>query len=253
LRGRTFYARARELTADLDVQGHGYLRDHAVRFAATYDACRPLLDSSSTLVSIGSGSAYVESLLRADVGCRVVVADFPEAIDTLAPHYRQQGFETVAADLSAPDLDLGIEPAELLLSGEIVEHLPEPPANHFVKFGRYVIPGGRIVVTTPNYGSLNHLLRILFMRPTLPEAKLTFGLVCFENEGVHRREYMPVEIHDALREMGFTPDRTSFTWYHWPLKNSERLLYPPQFLVPRLRPCMVITGKKGAPAPPAAS
>ena len=45
------------------------------------------------------------------------------------------------------------------------------------------------------------------MRPLLPPAERAFGPVSFENEGVHRREYMPSEIrsHSPTPDSGRSP------------------------------------------------
>ena len=241
---RRFHQRALGGARTLSVQGENYLRDHAVRFAATYEAMKPLLGADSVVLSLGAGSAYVEVMLREDTGCRVIVADLPECLEANREHYEANGFESVAVDLSTQSPDLPPNSVDLVLSGEFIEHLPEAPFRHFERFGASLKARGVFVVSTPNYGSLSHIMRLLFMRPTLPEPEYTFGPVCFENEWVHRREYMPSEIHSAMRKSGFEPTGTAFTWYHWPLKNSERILRLFQVLVPRFRPCMVLTGRR---------
>jgi len=41
-----------------------------------------------------------------------------------------------------------------------------------------------MVITTPNAGSLFHLVRTARMRPVLPDPELFFSEVCYQNEGV---------------------------------------------------------------------
>jgi SAM-dependent methyltransferase len=227
-------------------QGEAYLLDHAWRFAATYETMKSLVRSGTKVLSIGAGSAYVESVLRADTDCEITVVDLPECLDALGEYYTTQGLTASAANLMEDQIDLEPGAFDIVLSGEFIEHLPEPPSLHFQRFGRFLRPGGHFVVTTPNLGSISHILRLMFMRPTLPAPEETFGPVAFENEGVHRREYMPGEIRAGMKSAGLAPRSLAYTWYHWPQKWSERLLLPIQYLISRFRPCMILVGTKRA-------
>jgi hypothetical protein len=68
---------------------------------------------------------------------------------------RAAGLEAHAADAaSASELAaLGLEPAELVIAGEIIEHI-ERPGELLDALHALVAPGGRLAVTTPNAASL---------------------------------------------------------------------------------------------------
>jgi SAM-dependent methyltransferase len=72
---------------------------------------------------------------------------------------KQQGFEAYAVDAQSPDAvaELGIERADVVIAGEIIEHLDAP--GPFLRAMRELLkPGGLVVVTTPNaYRLLNFL------------------------------------------------------------------------------------------------
>jgi SAM-dependent methyltransferase len=70
-----------------------------------------------------------------------------------------QGFEALAVDAQSPEAvaALGLEPADVVVAGEIIEHLDAP--GPFLRAMRSLLkPDGLLVVTTPNaYRVLNFL------------------------------------------------------------------------------------------------
>jgi 2-polyprenyl-3-methyl-5-hydroxy-6-metoxy-1,4-benzoquinol methylase len=64
---------------------------------------------------------------------------------------RSHGWEAYAADCTDPvELRaLGLEPAELVIAGEVIEHLPNP-GDLLRALHELVAPGGTLVITTPN-------------------------------------------------------------------------------------------------------
>jgi len=221
-------------------QGEDYLESHLVRF---YDTYRFILRHYSPLrriASFGAGSAYVEAVLARLHQVQVVVFDFPAAIEQHAELYDLLGFESIAVDLSkadvGPPLPGGVD---LALFAEIIEHVPSPPSAQFAANFRRLGVSAPLVVTTPNSSSLRHLVKLLFMRPLLPPAEATFGEVCYENEGFHRREYVPAELRDAFTAVGQELLALDYSWYHPPMRPAELAIYPLELLVGRFRPCMI--------------
>jgi SAM-dependent methyltransferase len=72
---------------------------------------------------------------------------------------REQGYEAYVADAcdAAAIAALGIAPAEVVLAGEVIEHVDAPGA--FLDAMRSLVaPGGSLVLTTPNASSLGNAL-----------------------------------------------------------------------------------------------
>jgi 2-polyprenyl-3-methyl-5-hydroxy-6-metoxy-1,4-benzoquinol methylase len=111
----------------------------AYRFAATHAAGRSVLDA-------GCGEGYGAALL-AGVARRVVGVDRAEAIAVAAARHRAPGLAFRAADLERLD-GLG-ERFDLVLSFQVIEHLPDP-AGFLRALAAVTAPGGALVVTTPN-------------------------------------------------------------------------------------------------------
>jgi len=90
-----------------------------------------------------------------------------------------------------------------VLCCELIEHLTEDPMHLMSEINRIVKPGGHLVLTTPNIGSLRGIAAILegyhpgiftaYIRPRDGEV-----------EARHNREYAPKEIQQLLQNSGFT-------------------------------------------------
>lgn len=68
---------------------------------------------------------------------------------------RAEGYEAHVADCRDPDqIDaLGLEPAEMVIAGEVIEHLDDP-GSFLDGLHRLLAPGGLLVLTTPNASGL---------------------------------------------------------------------------------------------------
>jgi len=90
-----------------------------------------------------------------------------------------------------------------VLCCELIEHLTEDPMHLMSEINRIVKPGGHLVLTTPNIGSLRGIAAILegyhpgvftaYIRPRDGEV-----------EARHNREYTPKEVERMLENSGFT-------------------------------------------------
>jgi 2-polyprenyl-3-methyl-5-hydroxy-6-metoxy-1,4-benzoquinol methylase len=218
-----------------------YLEAHAVRLYRTYRFCASLPETRS-LLSIGAGSALIEAVLG-QAGVEISVVDFPAMIQAKERFYSSMGFRMLPADLSVTD-DLSVfGQFDVVLASEIIEHIPAPPSVQIGRWAKAVGAGGRIVITTPNLGSVSHLSRLLFMRPLLGPPEASFGDVGIENEGVHRREYMPSEITAALAASGLRVERVEFTANRRP-RSPKEWIFQAFYAVPRFRPTMMFAAAR---------
>ncbi|MHB8468223.1 MAG: class I SAM-dependent methyltransferase [Gaiellaceae bacterium] len=77
-------------------------------------------------------------------------------------HARELGLDVRAADVENRDAlaALALEPAEVVLAGELVEHL-DRPGDFLDAIKVLVAPGGALVLTTPNAHALTNVLGAL--------------------------------------------------------------------------------------------
>jgi SAM-dependent methyltransferase len=96
------------------------------------------------------------------------------------------------------------ESFDTVMCCELIEHLFEDPMHMMSEINRILKPGGHLVMTTPNAGSLRAISAILlgyhpaffpaYIRPRKPDE---------EAEARHNREYVPMEIQHLLTDSGF--------------------------------------------------
>jgi SAM-dependent methyltransferase len=92
------------------------------------------------------------------------VADYCFGIDVVADgirSLRERGFNVAVCDITSKDVQSIAESFDLIICGELIEHLGNPSAL-FEAARRLLLPGGRLVLTTPNPFYLGRLLRHLF-------------------------------------------------------------------------------------------
>lgn len=234
------------ILADYDLfgdEGKDYVTYHSRRFLDSYNQCVKYLKKGDKVLSIGAAFGSLELALQ-KFGAEVTVVDFPDVIAVYKDIYDRHGLKTISADLSKDELDLPADYYDMLLESEVIEHLPVAPSEQFAKFRKYIKKGGLFVVTTPNLGSILHVMKVLFMKPLFDEPEKFFGPINTENLGVHRREYIPSEIHQGFETAGFSNIHTSFFHYTYPKSMALRILYGIGSVIPRFMPGMLLIGKK---------
>ena len=237
----------KKITEDVDYykqEGADYNLYHARRFYKTYKVCSRYLKKGNRIMSLGAGTACVEKILSQENNVEVTVVDFPEVIEGERAYYEYLGFKMIAANLSEDQLNLPHDYFDLLLFSEVVEHVPVPPQDQLRKFDACVKKNGKLVITTPNLGSIMHIIKLLLMQPLLEPPERTFSKVIAENQAVHRREYMPREIVDAFKKIDYRHILTEYFLYTYPKKLHLKLLYAVTSIIPRFKLGMLLVGEK---------
>lgn len=124
---------------------------------------------------------------------------------------RAAGYEAWAIDCrdEAAVAAAGIEPAEVVVAGEVIEHLDEP-GPFLQALHRLVAPGGELVVTTPNAsGLLNTAAALAGREVNHPDHVAMFSWRTLQNllarhgwEVVESATYVPVMKEGARRQSG---------------------------------------------------
>jgi len=96
------------------------------------------------------------------------------------------------------------ESFDTVLCCELIEHLFEDPMHMMSEISRVLKPGGHLVLTTPNAGSLRAVSGILLgYHPAFFPAYIRPRKDNEEAEARHNREYVPMEIQHLLTDSGF--------------------------------------------------
>jgi len=227
----------------LQDEGIQYAEYHARRFYITYKTCIKYLKKGERVLSIGAGSGTVEKMLTA-WGVEVTVVDFESAIEKYSMYFNYLGIKTCIANLIKDKLDLPENYFDMILCSEVVEHIPLAPQEQLQNVNRHLKMGGRVIITTPNLGSIIHIVKLLFMKPIFEVPEKTFGEVNFENQAVHRREYLPSEIIYSYNKLGLEHIQTKFFFYTYHPGLLMKILSFTTMLIPRFKPGMLLVGLK---------
>lgn len=124
---------------------------------------------------------------------------------------REAGYEAWAIDCrdEVAIAAAGIEPAEVVVAGEVIEHLDEP-GPFLEALHRLVAPGGELVLTTPNAsGLLNTVAALAGREVNHPDHVAMFSWRTLQNllarhgwEVVESATYVPVMKEGARRQSG---------------------------------------------------
>jgi 2-polyprenyl-3-methyl-5-hydroxy-6-metoxy-1,4-benzoquinol methylase len=240
-----FFDICRSLSSKIKSQDYDYLLDSNLRYYETFKIISSYIDKGAKVLSIGAGCAYIEAVLASKFDCTVTVVDFPKTIELNFDYYKSlniKGFGTDITNLNLSDFGNNFD---FVICLEVIEHLNFPFTKLLEKVTPTVTNKGKIIVSTPNLGSLWHLRNLFFMRPILADAELTFSQSCYENEGIHRREYMPCEIDASFRKCGYKTVLTKFIMNR-KLKTRLDIIQFPFYLVKRLRPTFIMLAEKVA-------
>ncbi|HEV3309645.1 MAG TPA: methyltransferase domain-containing protein, partial [Chloroflexota bacterium] len=93
---------------------------------------------------------------------------------------------------------------DTVLCCELIEHLFTDPMHMMSEINRVLKPGGHLLITTPNLGSLRAISAILqSYHPSFFPAYIRPRRQGEETEARHNREYVPMEIQHLLTDSGF--------------------------------------------------
>jgi SAM-dependent methyltransferase len=96
------------------------------------------------------------------------------------------------------------ESFDTVLCCELIEHLFTDPMHMMSEINRILKPGGHLVLTTPNIGSLRAVSAILLgYHPSFFPAYIRPRKADEEAEARHNREYVPMEIQHLIEDSGF--------------------------------------------------
>jgi SAM-dependent methyltransferase len=100
---------------------------------------------------------------------------------------------------------------DLVIAGEIIEHMIFDPMHLLLESRRVLIEGGRILITTPNIASLTSLAKVLTGEAN-PQIYSLYKRPGGELEIGHMREYTAAELAETMKAAGFEVERLFTTF-----------------------------------------
>jgi 2-polyprenyl-6-hydroxyphenyl methylase/3-demethylubiquinone-9 3-methyltransferase len=135
-----------------------YLDDHYLRFRSTLQEFCPLHDARGQHVLDVGAHWLHQAVIWRQAGFEIVAMDLPGTLQE--PRIRSVASELDISLLPCEDMEQANELAQLpdssidvVLFTEILEHITFNPVGFWRHIHRILKPGGRILITTPNYYS----------------------------------------------------------------------------------------------------
>jgi SAM-dependent methyltransferase len=183
--------------------------------AARFDRVRPYLEQR-TVLDVGAGSGIDRpDWMHASVASVAAQAVGVELDAKLATRARERGFDVIAAD--AQTLELG-RTFEVVWAGELIEHLS--CAGGFLDAARrHLVPGGRLVLTTPNAFAVSNFVYRIGGRP-----RVNKGHTCWYDE---------TTLAQLLRRHGFDVVEVAYLGHRTPGRVRALLAGAVRWVLPR--------------------
>jgi glycosyltransferase involved in cell wall biosynthesis/SAM-dependent methyltransferase len=196
------------ITTWVSPEGKAYAAQHKSRFVHTLEITPPG-DASQSILEMG---AYMQitAALKFQLGYGTVRGCYYGPLGRIDhKSITSESGETFECEIDHFDAEKDIYPYadasfDTVLCCELIEHLFADPMHMMSEINRILKPGGHLVLTTPNIGSLRSVSAILLgYHPAFFPAYIRPRVEGEEAEARHNREYVPMEIQHLLTDSGF--------------------------------------------------
>jgi len=158
---------------------------------------------SPTLLDIGAqiGSLviYAQSL-----GIKPAAVDLPSFTEMFARASRKCGIEYKPCDVTTDSLPFPGQSFDYVTYLDVIEHHPHSPKRVLQEIHRVLMPGGCVIITTPNQASIYNRLQLLAGRSISDPFDYFFQQTSqMTPYPGHHREYVRSELRSALASSGF--------------------------------------------------
>lgn len=172
--------------------------------------------AKAEVLDVGCGLGHI-TYLFARCGFPICGVDAYED-EHRAALFQQAGVAYRPCNLNHPDPLPGFTPAsfDLVLLGEVIEHILNHPLGLLRSLAALLRPGGWLFLTTPNPSTVMNAFRTLLDRHTLWGTPEFIRHPKFDAAGIidrgeiHYREYRTGELRGMARDAGLTPGESGF-------------------------------------------
>ncbi len=161
---------------------------------------------------------------------------------------RAAGYECVVGDCQRVGglAGLGLRPAELVIAGELIEHL-DNPGIFLDEIAQLVEPGGELLITTPNAARLSSLVAGAFGREICSPEHVAWHSWRTLTTLLRRHGWSPLAVHYYVPWTAVTTERVR----HQAVRASRGLERAVYRMAPPLADGIIVTARRASPAPAA--
>lgn len=163
----------------------------------------PANSTSASLLDVGAQFGSL-ALYAAKLGCRVSAVDYGPYARIYREIAADHGVDYRECDLGSGRLPFPDAAFDFVTYTDVIEHHAFSSKRVMREIHRVLVPGGRLILLTPNHASIYNRFKLLAGRSVLDDLDYFFD-TCAEDavyDG-HHREYTPAEIRIILQRTGF--------------------------------------------------
>jgi SAM-dependent methyltransferase len=169
----------------------------------------PAAGSQRTVLEVGCASGYIACLFS-ELGFRVSAIDsYDESVRDEMFSRRLIAYTKGNLNDAPPLATFADHSMNVVVLGEVFEHILNHPAGLLQAVYRILRPGGTVILTTPNPSTLANSIRLLGdgyvlwgTQSFLREVKLN-GSIVIDRGDIHYHEYPAWMVSDLMKEVGF--------------------------------------------------
>jgi SAM-dependent methyltransferase len=168
------------------------------------------------VLDVGCANGYITCLFS-ELGFRVSAIDSYEDADR-DRMFAMRGIHYAQGNLNdaAPLANVADNTMDVVVLGEVFEHILNHPAGLLQAVFRILRPGGTVILTTPNPSTLINAVRllcdgyVLWGTPSFLRDVKLHGNAVIDRGDIHYREYPAWIVADLMKEIGFRIDSVQY-------------------------------------------
>ncbi len=163
----------------------------------------PLKSAAPRLLDVGAQFGSL-ALYAAKLGCRAAAVDYGPYAKIYREVAADHGVDYRECDLGSQPLPFADGSFDFVTYTDVIEHHAFSSRRVLREIHRVLVPGGRVILLTPNHASIYNRLKLLAGRSVHDDLDYFFD-TCAEDpiyDG-HHREYTRREVKTILQRSGF--------------------------------------------------
>ena len=160
-------------------------------------------NQTSRLLDVGAQFGAL-TIYSTQLGCRAAALDYGMYAKAFHEAVADRGVDYRECDLGREPLPFADNSFDFAAYTDVIEHHAFSPKRVLAEIHRVLVPGGRLILATPNHASLYNGIKRLFGASVNDEFDYFFNTTAdTETYDGHHREFTRAEIRSALEQTGF--------------------------------------------------
>ena len=160
-------------------------------------------NQSPRLLDVGAQFGAL-AIYATRLGWRAAAVDYGMYAKAFREAVADRGVDYRECDLGREPLPFADNSFDFAAYTDVIEHHPFSPKRVLAEIHRVLVPGGRLILATPNHASIYNRIKLLFGGSVNDNFDYFFNMNAdAQTYDGHHREFTRAEIRSALEQTGF--------------------------------------------------